>query len=149
MNYDEILWDGIIKVLSENHNTIDVINRAQIVDDALNLARANEITYDLSFRIVSYLKNEHEYYPWYSALSGFDYLTRILGEQSSAGIGLLNFQRDLIQNISNNVPFALNSYNQIETFKARLVLARACRLGESTCVGNATNLFNEFMNGVE
>lgn len=149
MNYDEILWNGIIKVLSENHNTIDVINRAQIVDDALNLARANEITYDLSFRIVSYLKNEHEYYPWYSALSGLDYLTRILGERSSAGIGLLNLQRDLIQNIRNNVSFALNSSNQIETFKARLVLARACRLGESSCVANATNLFDDYMNGVE
>lgn len=138
-----------MNALSENHNIIDVINRAQIVDDALNLARAGEISYDLSFRILSYLKNETEYYPWYSALSGFDYLTRILGERSSAGIALFDFQRDLIQNVRKSVSFALNPSNQIETFKTRVVLARACRLGESTCVANATNLFNQLMNGVE
>lgn len=85
MNYDGVLWERILKGLtSDDFDGINVINRAQIVDDALNLARAGIIEYSKAFDVLEYLVKEKEYYPWYSAFSGFQYLRRRLGS-SDAG----------------------------------------------------------------
>ena len=40
VNYDQENWNALIQQLNTNHRTINVINRAQIIDDALDLARA-------------------------------------------------------------------------------------------------------------
>lgn len=42
VNYDAENWNLIIQQLKENHESIQVINRAQIIDDVLNLARAGK-----------------------------------------------------------------------------------------------------------
>lgn len=85
MNYDDTLWERISKGLTSNDfDGINVINRAQIVDDALNLARAGIIEYSKALSVLEYLVKEKEYYPWYSAFSGFGYLRRRLGS-SDAG----------------------------------------------------------------
>ncbi|TRY88000.1 hypothetical protein DNTS_007026 [Danionella cerebrum] len=43
VNYDTENWERLLNQLSENHQVIPVINRAQIVDDAFNLARYNQV----------------------------------------------------------------------------------------------------------
>lgn len=147
VNYDVTLWNALTNALSNNHTTIDVLNRAQIVDDALNLARAGEISYAQAFRIVDYLRNETEYYPWLSALTAFDFLSRVLGETSPVGARINVLQRELIQTARNNVSFTMNATNHIETLRARLILGRACRLGEGTCVSEVSNIFRNFTSG--
>ena len=42
VNYDQANWDALIQQLNSNHDIINVINRAQIIDDALDLARAGK-----------------------------------------------------------------------------------------------------------
>lgn len=77
VNYDDTLWSALRDALkSENFDGIHVLNRAQIVDDALNLARAGQLSYSTALDIVSYLENEVEYYPWYSAFNAFSILYR-------------------------------------------------------------------------
>ena len=44
VNYDENNWVAIINQLSRDHTAIEVINRAQLLDDSLNLARAGKQT---------------------------------------------------------------------------------------------------------
>lgn len=80
VNYDDTLWSEIESALqSENFGGIHVLNRAQIVDDVLNLARAGGVSYTRALDVVSYLANENEYYPWYSALTALSYLKRRIG----------------------------------------------------------------------
>lgn len=50
------------------------------MDDVFNLARAGEISYIRALDIVSYLENETEYYPWYSAFTAFTFLRRRIGQ---------------------------------------------------------------------
>uniref|UniRef100_A0A3B4GQC5 Aminopeptidase n=1 Tax=Pundamilia nyererei TaxID=303518 RepID=A0A3B4GQC5_9CICH len=52
---------------------IPVINRAQLVDDAFSLARAQLLSTSLALRTTSYLAKETEYMPWQSALNNLDY----------------------------------------------------------------------------
>ena len=40
VNYDDRNWNAIIDQLHQNHLAIPAINRAQIIDDSLSLARA-------------------------------------------------------------------------------------------------------------
>lgn len=75
VNYDNANWQALIKVLnSENYWQIHVLNRAQLVDDSLNLALSGYLDYDIAFGILSYLVRETEYTPWISAYRFFDQL---------------------------------------------------------------------------
>jgi len=64
VNYDEQNWQLIINQLKSNASEIHIINRAQLMDDALNLARAGLLPYDVAFNVTNYLKDETEYLPY-------------------------------------------------------------------------------------
>uniref|UniRef100_A0A672Y9K6 Aminopeptidase n=1 Tax=Sphaeramia orbicularis TaxID=375764 RepID=A0A672Y9K6_9TELE len=52
---------------------VPVINRAQIIDDAFNLARAKIVNITLALRTTTFLNKEVEYMPWEMALSNLGY----------------------------------------------------------------------------
>lgn len=67
VNYDDNLWNLLIEQLkSDDYEKIHLLNRAQLVDDSLNLARAGKISYDVPFGILEYLQEEADYIPWAS-----------------------------------------------------------------------------------
>jgi len=69
----------IIKQLNkQNFKDISTINRAQLIDDALNLARAGRLDYNIAFDVTSYLAHETEYLPWKAAFNGINYLNDML-----------------------------------------------------------------------
>lgn len=149
MNYDSSLWERIRLQLTDNHQNINVLNRAQIVDDVFNLARADEINYNQAFRIISYLHAETDYFPWYSAIKGFDYLITVYGENTDTGRKIIEFQSYLLQNVFHTSTFSsLNAGDQIETLRLRLILGRLCRIGELNCVGNAQESYRNYRNEV-
>lgn len=148
MNYDASLWERIRIQLSNNHQNINVLNRAQIVDDAFNLARAGLINYNQAFSIVSYLYNETDYFPWYTAIKGFDYLTTVYGENSDIGRKIIEFQSYLLQNVFQETTFSsLNAADQIHTLRLNMILSRLCRIGEENCVSNALRFYQDYRNG--
>ena len=83
MNYDETNWKMITKQLQEDHLAVPVLNRAQILDDGLNIARVGQVSYTIIFELARYLRSERDYVPWKAALSAFDYVDRML--YSTAG----------------------------------------------------------------
>uniref|UniRef100_A0A4W6G5D0 Aminopeptidase n=1 Tax=Lates calcarifer TaxID=8187 RepID=A0A4W6G5D0_LATCA len=52
---------------------LSVINRAQIIDDAFNLARAKIISTTLALTTTKYLSKEKDYIPWESVLRNLNY----------------------------------------------------------------------------
>lgn len=67
VNYDDNLWNLLIQQLSgTDFDRIHVLNRAQLVDDSLNLARAGKIEYGFPLGILNYLSKETDYIPWAS-----------------------------------------------------------------------------------
>ncbi|KAJ8921491.1 hypothetical protein NQ315_003109 [Exocentrus adspersus] len=142
VNYDAVLWDKIKQLLFTNHTAIHVLNRVQIVDDVMNLARAQILNYSYAFEIIKYLKEETEYYPWYSAIKNFNYLLIQLGEDSIPGIALSSMILDLIQKVYRNLSFEdVDPDDQIYILKMLLVSGTACRLGEEACVDYAKTKF--------
>lgn len=64
----------MIRQLKTDVNGIHVINRAQLVDDSLNLARGERLSYEKAFDLISYLSSETDYLPWQAALPSFSFL---------------------------------------------------------------------------
>lgn len=80
VNYDEQNWKLLTKHLMDPSRMHEIIptNRAQLLDDSLNLARAGLLNYSIAMNVTQYLYNELDYLPWKSALTAFSYLDDML-----------------------------------------------------------------------
>uniref|UniRef100_A0A182JF00 Aminopeptidase n=1 Tax=Anopheles atroparvus TaxID=41427 RepID=A0A182JF00_ANOAO len=73
VNYDAHNWELIVEALHENPMQIHRRNRAQLVNDVYNLARADRVDFALALRLMAYLRKETEYAPWTAAGSALTY----------------------------------------------------------------------------
>jgi aminopeptidase N len=62
----------------DHFSQIGIINRAQLLDDSLNLARAGILDYATALHVTRYLANELEYLPWKAALNALGYIESML-----------------------------------------------------------------------
>ena len=83
VNYDERNWDLIWSQLLHDPEQIPTINRAQLVDDAFNLARADLMPYTTALNMAVYLRKETEHAPWRSAFEAFRYVDIMLKRTSA------------------------------------------------------------------
>lgn len=72
----------LIKVLNDPHRFQEIhpINRAQIVDDAMNLALTGRLDYKTALNVISYLSHERSYIPWKSGLVALGYIDTMLSK---------------------------------------------------------------------
>lgn len=59
---------------------ISSINRAQIIDDAMELALAGHLDYVIALDVVSYLVHERSYVPWKAGLIALGYIDTMLSK---------------------------------------------------------------------
>lgn len=79
VNYDPFNWDLIIKSLHcDSYRRIHLINRAQLVDDAMALAWSGHVSYLMTLELLDYLKIENEFLPWRAALDQMTMIERIM-----------------------------------------------------------------------
>lgn len=83
VNYDNENWNRIIQHLmkmsdDDEGQNIHLINRAQIIDDVYNLARAGQVGYNLAFKLSLYLAKETEYLPWAAVDANLKFLNIML-----------------------------------------------------------------------
>nr|XP_023022542.1 aminopeptidase N-like [Leptinotarsa decemlineata] len=148
VNYDSTLWREIRTILYTNYTEIDVLNRAQIVDDSLNLAKARILTYSEAFKNVIYLISETEYFPWVPAFRTLLLLKTRLGENSVLEKNVDSFMLELMEGVYNSVSFTkLDENDHIYMLKLNLVLGQACKLEKPDCVKTAKKLFKNSRQG--
>ncbi|XP_058060786.1 aminopeptidase N-like [Anopheles bellator] len=73
VNYDPDNWQLIIDALRSDPTQIHHLNRAQLINDAYNLARAERLDLGVALRLMTYLRRETEYAPWSAAGSALTY----------------------------------------------------------------------------
>ena len=76
--YDETNYGLILKQLLANHEAIPPKNRAQLLDDTLNIARANLVSYEQALDLTRYLVSERDYAPWTAAVNALDFVDIML-----------------------------------------------------------------------
>ncbi|KAF2365599.1 Peptidase M1 membrane alanine aminopeptidase N-terminal [Trinorchestia longiramus] len=78
VNYDLGNWHLLLVQLLTDHTALPPTHRAQILDDALNLARAGVVPYHVALNMTRYLRQEGVQVPWQAAFSNFKYLHTML-----------------------------------------------------------------------
>lgn len=88
VNYDDKNWHNIISYLSSEdaYILITELNRAQIIDDSLNLARAGLLKYDIALNLTKYLEHETDYIPWKTAIHCLNYIEALIAREAEYGI---------------------------------------------------------------
>uniref|UniRef100_A0A4W6F7S8 Aminopeptidase n=1 Tax=Lates calcarifer TaxID=8187 RepID=A0A4W6F7S8_LATCA len=149
VNYDHGNWERLITQLNSEHQVIPVINRAQLMDDAFNLARAQLVSTTLALKTTSYLLMETEYIPWQSALDNLHYYYLML-DCTEVYQPMQDYIKKLVtplflyfKNMTSNwthIPDRLtDQYNQVNAIRM------ACRTGVTECQDLTTTWFKQWM----
>jgi aminopeptidase N len=85
-NYDEDMWRKLIDQLHTDHEVFSASNRAGLINDAFNLARANQLSYDIALNLTSYLHKETDYVPWRAFLDSIDFIKGMVATSNSYGL---------------------------------------------------------------
>ena len=100
--YDSVSYDLIRDQLLADHTKISINNRAQLLDDAFNLASVNMVSFANALDLTRYLKNEIGYTPWNSILPDMDYIYKMFVNNNAIGeswnVILFSSIESLIQN---------------------------------------------------
>ncbi|XP_063781891.1 aminopeptidase N [Pseudophryne corroboree] len=149
VNYDDGNWDRLIDQLKRNNSEIPLINRAQIIDDAFNLARAKIIQTTRALETTTFLSEEVEYMPWQAAISNLNYFTQMFDRTEVYGSmkvymqqqvqPLFNYFKGLTGNWTRRPATLTEQYNEINS------VSLACSYGIAECRELATKLFKEWM----
>ncbi|XP_058252399.1 alanyl (membrane) aminopeptidase b, tandem duplicate 1 [Hemibagrus wyckioides] len=150
VNYDMGNWKKLLDVLQSNHKNIRVINRAQIIDDAFNLARARIISTTLALNTTLYLSNERDYMPWESALDNLDYFYLMFDRTDIYGLlqsytkkqveGLFQYFKIITKNFTEIPDSHMDQYNEVNALRV------GCNSGIDECKTLVTNWFEEWRN---
>ncbi|NXK27134.1 AMPN Aminopeptidase, partial [Arenaria interpres] len=150
VNYNQENWDRLLAQLSSNHQSIPVINRAQIIDDAFNLARAKYINVTLALDTTRFLSREREYMPWEAALNNLQYFQLMFDRSEVFGVmtkyiekqvtPLFNYYKNVTNNWVNRTEGLMEQYNEINA------ISTACSYGITDCQELATQYFIEWKN---
>jgi hypothetical protein len=84
VNYDTNNWNELIKQLNNDHQVINNINRAELLDDSFNLGRADLIDQTIFLNVSSYLVNEQNPLPFRAAFYGLDFISDIISSNQTA-----------------------------------------------------------------
>ncbi|KAM9376141.1 aminopeptidase Ey-like [Pholidichthys leucotaenia] len=149
VNYDTGNWDKLLKALETNHEVIPVINRAQLIDDSFNLARAEIIDTVMALRTTTYLNNERDYMPWQSALNNLDYFFLMFDRSEVLGpmqdyletkvTDLFNYYKEMTVNWTSITTGHMDQYNQV------VAVSLACRIGQKDCLDLAKEQYAQWM----
>ena len=166
VNYDERNWNLIWAQLLHDPEQIPTISRAELVDDAFHLARADHLPYRMALNLANYLRKETEYLPWRSAFDAFQYIDAMLIRMPSTYEAfkvityyiirarcihhtLIYLQQFVVGNLSPLYE-QLTVFSQIIDGKDSMRLLSestkwACHWDQKDCVSNALVVYREWM----
>ncbi|KAM7413857.1 hypothetical protein PAMA_018921 [Pampus argenteus] len=149
VNYDQGNWDRLLNILSTKHEDIPVINRAQLVDDAFNLARAKIVSTSLALDTTKYLIKETAYMPWQTAIDNLDFFYLMFDRSEVYGpmqnylrkqvTPLFNYFKNITDNWSKVPDGHMEQYNQVNA------ISLACRTGIEECQNLTKTWFKQWM----
>lgn len=67
-------WNLLVNQLHTMPENIHILNRAQLLDDSFALAIDEKLSYDVPMNLITYLDNEFDALPWFTAMKHFNYL---------------------------------------------------------------------------
>ncbi|XP_052753554.1 membrane alanyl aminopeptidase-like [Galleria mellonella] len=147
--YDDHNWEMIASYLRNDANRlrVNVINRAQIVNDVLFFIRSDGISIARAFDVLSFLRRETDYYVWAAAIGQLDWIRRRLEHIDVAHQEFDNFLLESLETVIGNLGYNERNSDSVPTILNRMqILNLACNLGHQGCVSDSLQKWNNFRN---
>lgn len=145
VNYERSNWNLLSAALeSENFGGINILNRAQLIDDAVNLAKARQLEYDIAFDLLAYLRHETDYVPWAAAANAIPYLSRNLRGHQYFGY-FETFVRNITALAYKDVKVSTVEERHLMRMHRLNVASVACLAGLEECVADMETLTTPFI----
>ncbi|XP_066967140.1 aminopeptidase N-like [Macrobrachium rosenbergii] len=143
--YDENNWDLLILQLQNDHEVIDVINRAQIIDDMLNLALSGKVSYAKVLSMTLYLSKEREISVWNTAFENINYMNAMLADteiHEEFKSHILSLLQPLFATLGFHSPPSKDFWHKLSNTD---LTQWVCELGHIYCVQKAKELYRKWM----
>ncbi|XP_048749587.1 aminopeptidase N-like isoform X4 [Ostrea edulis] len=141
VTYSNENWNRLIEQMNQDHTVLYPTNRAQIINDAWNLAKSGDLDMVIALKTVNYLDKEKEFVAWQAALRELGYVDSMLERTSLYG-PFSKFMRNKVSGIFNPSSLSSSNMTHLESFVNTLIAAEACKYGIQSCVNEASRLFN-------
>ncbi|XP_048251328.1 uncharacterized protein LOC124113176 isoform X1 [Haliotis rufescens] len=143
VQYEDSNWRALIHQLKTDHTVIDRTNRAQIINDAWDLARSGLLKQDIALQTVEYLSRESDYYPWTAARGKLAYVDTMLQNTEMYG-RFKTFMRNITATPFSKVGLNDTGASQLESFARREIVGAACDASSRKCITQVTSLFKKW-----
>jgi aminopeptidase N len=148
IKYDKRNYKLIVKALNSPEFTdIHIINRAQLIDDAMDLAWTGEQDYGIALAMINYLKQENEYIPWKAALDNLRIVNRLLLRSPLYGVFKAYIQH-ILEPIYEKVGgiSEIPESTRLDAVKHQsMVSGWSCRFDVGDCIEKSKELFASWM----
>ncbi|XP_070558802.1 uncharacterized protein [Ptychodera flava] len=149
VKYENDNWDKLAKHLKdEEHTTIPVRTRAQLLEDAFSIANAHQMDQVYSIKLLEYLSKETDHVPWYTAINRISYTRDMLKRTTAYGF-LEKHMRSLINGMYYDKRWDFNHDDHLTYYKQIDAINTACYYGHQDCIDYSVTLFNRWLDRPE
>ncbi|XP_032189043.1 glutamyl aminopeptidase [Mustela erminea] len=146
VNYEVPTWEGIATHLSSNHTDFSSADRASLIDDAFALARAQLLDYKMALNLTKYLRMEEDFLPWQRAISAVTYIISMFEDDKELYPVIEKYFQSQVKPIADLLGWK-DDGGHIKKLLRASVLGFACKMGDQEALDNATQLFQQWLNG--
>ncbi|XP_052694307.1 aminopeptidase Ey-like isoform X2 [Crassostrea angulata] len=144
VTYSDENWNKLINQLNEDHTVIHPTNRAQMINDAWNLAKSGDVSMTIALKTVNYLDKEKEFIPWKASLGELGYVDSMLERTALYG-PFSRFMKHKVSGIFTPSALSSSNFTHLESYVNTLIAAEACKYGIESCVSEASRLYKQWM----
>ncbi|XP_069101802.1 aminopeptidase N-like [Argopecten irradians] len=142
VNYELSMWRSLADQLNTDHTVFPEANRAGLIGDAFNLARAKLLDYEVAFNMTTYLDKEERYVPWEALLESIRFIKGMLSKQG-AYILLRQYLHDLVAPVFDKVGTSTGGILP-EKYLREVILTTACDVGVPKAIDYAKEKFRQW-----
>ncbi|XP_031634254.1 aminopeptidase N-like [Contarinia nasturtii] len=139
VNYDYKSWAA----LNYSYDSLPDVVIAQLIDDSLNLARAEILEYDIPLMFLRKLRTR-DVLPWAAAKSGIEFIVGMLSQEPLYE-QFREFMLRIIKPIYNEMGFEKSNESHVQLLHRAVIVRHACSFDYELCVNKAQHIYREWM----
>lgn len=133
-------------MLSKHYINFPEVTRAQIIDDALHLARAQLVSYDVPLTfLLRMAEKSKDVLSWMAASKGLEYLDQMLVRESAYD-AFKTVMKEISKNAFNAIKFdEKDDETHVQLLQRAQIVKFACDFGYDHCTNSAQLLYRKWM----
>lgn len=146
VKYDRENWKLLTDALNKpDFDNIHYLNRAALIDDAFNLARAGEQDFDIALDLMLYLGKETDYAVW-TTVSDLLILLEKYHRGHSSYSQFEKFVQHITSNAYSSLRLVTDERDHLLRKKREIIAKLACQHGLRTCLDDAKIVYRDIVN---